>query len=344
MRMRPGFTIMELLVVMGAMLLLITMTAASVSTAQARARNVKRKVEARAIVNSIIQYQADHAEALPPGVDGTSRMIGTSATGCSISCHLGISTTTEVVLLPSADSYMYQYLPTQNFGTQTSMQLYPWNAGAVTRRGLIRFNLSSIPSDVTVLSATLSLKESATYGVTRQIGVYRATRDWTETGVTWNRYNTLTSWTTPGGDFVTPPSAVTSVAWTGGVLDWDTWDVTNDVQQMLNGTYDNYGWIVKHTTDDNSEQYWYFNTKESGANSPTLRIRYGAITIGDNVAEACSDLSLSLVPGYLYHLPIDPKFGTAEKTYYVIRKANNGEIFVRACGAELGETIIAQGK
>ncbi|MEK7084231.1 MAG: hypothetical protein AAB932_03290 [Patescibacteria group bacterium] len=41
--------------------------------------------------------------------------------------------------------------------------------------------------------------------------------------------------------------------------------------------------------------------------------------------------------------PVVPSIGTAEKTYYTIRKAANGEIIIKSCGAELGEAIVMRG-
>lgn len=337
-----GFTLIEVLVVIGIIGMLSTIVSASVSIARAQGRNIKRKVEARAILDAVLQYQPDHSEALPPGIDGTSRQIGTAESGCSISCGLGDIAVTDITLNPSADSSIYQYSQTQNFGTQTDLQIYPWNIG-YTKRAFIRFDLSSIPPDSTIISATLSLKETATYGAARTIELHRATRDWTETSVSWRNYNALNAWTAPGGDFSAVASATTSVVWWPVAQpDWDAWNVRDDVQQFVNGSSNNYGWIVKDANEDTSQQYWYFASRESG-NKPTLAIRYTATSVGAGVAEQCLNLASSLVPDYINKQPIDPRYGSAAQTYYVIRKSVDGQVFVRACGAEQGQTIVTQG-
>lgn len=337
-----GFTLIELLVSIGIIGLLSTVVAASVGIARAQARNVKRKVEARAMLDAILQYQPDHNESLPPGIDGTSRQIGTAASGCSIACGLADPDVIEVTLTPIADSYIYQYAPAQNYGTQPDLQIYPWNIG-YNKRALVRFDLSSIPMDSTIVSATLSLKETATYGVARTIALHRATRDWTEASVSWNRYNALNPWTTPGGDFSGSASAAASVTWWPSAQpDWDTWDVTPDVLAFVNGTTNNYGWVVKDANEDSSQQYWYFSSRE-GTSAPTLTIRYSATAVGSGVADACLDLKPVLTPDYITRIPKDPRYGSDAQTYYVVRKSVDGQVYVRACGAELGETIVAQG-
>lgn len=337
-----GFTLMELLVALGIVGLLTTTAAVSLGVTRAKARNVKRRVEAKVIVNAVLAYQADHAEALPPGMDGTSRMIGTSTTSCNISCSLGDPVVEELELYPSADTYLYQYAPAQNFGTETQLQEYPWNIG-YSKRGLVRFNLSSISPDSTIISAVLSMKEAATYGQARTIALHRLTRDWIETSASWNRYNAFNAWTAGGGDFASTPSATALVVWyPSAILDWNTWDVTQDVQQFVTGASDNYGWLIKDNSEDTSQQYWYFSSRES-ADKPKLTVRYSSNTVGDGVAESCLNLAPIMVPDYLNKQPVDPRYGSAARTYYVVRQSINNEIFVRACGAELGETIIQQG-
>lgn len=53
---------------------------------------------------------------------------------------------------------------------------------------------------------------------------------------------------------------------------------------------------------------------------------------------ACVDLS-TLAPIYMASIPIDPKEGDSEKTYYAIKKSEFDRITIYACAAELDEDI-----
>ena len=62
----------------------------------------------------------------------------------------------------------------------------------------------------------------------------------------------------------------------------------------------------------------------------------------ENTADACLDLSSTLVSGgYVTALPVDPKLGTADKTYYAVKAEANGKIKVKSCRSELSQDITA---
>lgn len=55
-------------------------------------------------------------------------------------------------------------------------------------------------------------------------------------------------------------------------------------------------------------------------------------------ADSCIDISSEL-SSYLF-MPVDPKYGSAERTYYAIKRENNDrKITVVSCGAELNQQI-----
>lgn len=57
--------------------------------------------------------------------------------------------------------------------------------------------------------------------------------------------------------------------------------------------------------------------------------------------DACLDLSSQLASDYLNAIPFDSKLGSANNTYYAIKKTAGGRIMVQACAAENGKSIIA---
>lgn len=144
------------------------------------------------------------------------------------------------------------------------MEVRPDNGA--DRRGLLRFDLSDIPSNATITSAKLYLYEldnkpdQVTY-------VYRVTTAWTETGVTW-----ATPWIQPGGDFYSetayalyiPNQKNCSVAL----------DVSGLVQNWVSGRHPNYGLMLYSTGPNHIISY---TTKEDAKNperAPRLEITY----------------------------------------------------------------------
>ena len=170
----------------------------------------------------------------------------------------------------SADSYIQQVNPTTNYGSAATMATYPWS-GVGTQRSLVKFDLSSIPNGSTISSATLVLMETGTAGFTRTIGAHRVTKNWTNGGVTWNKFDGTTDWTAAGGDFNAATSTC-SVDYAGAIFTTDSWDVTTDVNNIVNSAGNNYGWLLKDGTEDGSQQWWSFGTIDNvtAGNRPKL--------------------------------------------------------------------------
>jgi len=77
----------------------------------------------------------------------------------------------------------------------------------------------------------------------------------------------------------------------------------------------------------------------------TLRV-IGTANVGCNLncwtgvgTSSCLNLAPILTPKYLLDIPMDPILGTAERTYFAVRKKANDRIVVYSCGAELGENL-----
>ncbi|MBI5412145.1 DNRLRE domain-containing protein, partial [Candidatus Peregrinibacteria bacterium] len=185
--------------------------------------------------------------------------------------------TSQTILYPTSDSWIEQG-SASNHGNASLLQLYPRRSHH--QRSLVKFDLSSLPTGVTITSATLQLMESSTFGLPKTISVHRLTHDWTEgngssgSGATWTQYDGSHSWGSSGGDF-SPSSSDESLVWWNP---WDfpkidEWDVTNDVEKIVRGTYNNYGWLLKNKYEDNSQWYWFFQSRE-GTSHPQLVINY----------------------------------------------------------------------
>jgi hypothetical protein len=55
--------------------------------------------------------------------------------------------------------------------------------------------------------------------------------------------------------------------------------------------------------------------------------------------DACLNLGSSLVDQYFAQMPVDPKDGSQDKTYYAIAESEAGSVKVVACHAENNEHI-----
>jgi len=161
-------------------------------------------------------------------------------------------------------------------------------------------DLSSIPSGVTIDSATLYLYMWFVEG-NRTLGIHRVTASWTETGVTWNNQ--------PGYD-----STPTSSTSTGTTFDvWRTWDVTSDVQAFIDGT-SNYGWLIKDNVESEADMKYSFYRNSEYIDDPTLR-PYLEVTYTES-EPAPLDFGDAPDPGYpsllasdgARHTPTDTEF------------------------------------
>jgi hypothetical protein len=165
-------------------------------------------------------------------------------------------------LLPSDDTYIDAGAPLNNYGTNNTFDVRPDNGA--DRRGLLKFDLTSIPANSTVTSATLYLYEQGNKtGQTTYI--YRVTSGWSEAAATWN------SWSAPGGDFDSGISYFAFIPDQNNCM--LTLDISSLVQAWVNGAYNNYGLLLYSLGPNHIISY---ASKEDGTASrqPKLDIVY----------------------------------------------------------------------
>src|SRR5947209_13729051 len=144
-------------------------------------------------------------------------------------------------------------------------------------RALLKFDLSSIPSNAQILNAEMGLRlyaRSTTTGI--PLGVYPATHTWT-TGATWNTADGTAAWTTAGGDY-SGASAYTNTS-VGSCLsnlcDWNYWYPTTLVQNWVNGSTPNDGLILKEPTENTTNVLQMYSSKNlSSTWWPSLTVTY----------------------------------------------------------------------
>lgn len=160
-----------------------------------------------------------------------------------------------------------------------------------TRRGLVRFDLSSLP-DGEVVSATLNTLVINQRGFGLNFDAHRLLSDWNEgpavgggsnggqggqassADATWTQTGLGTPWAA-GGSFVATSTASASSQFAGTSIGFD---VTDDVRAMRNKSLPDFGWILISQTEPTSGNVIGISTDDEG---------FPAITLTVEIEEQC---------------------------------------------------------
>lgn len=194
----------------------------------------------------------------------------------------------QSILQCTLDACITESFPTTNYETGNL-----FIAGVIgstdVRRAVIKFDLSGIPSDAVITSATLSMyfdqAESGGGSGVVQVSAYQCLKDWVESEVTWNIYSTGNSWAAAGGQ-----SGADYDATAHG--DFPAHDDPNDdgagyedctlnatglayLQDIVAGTANNYGWFLIADNEGSSGLFVGYHGSENGSgNYPKLTVNY----------------------------------------------------------------------
>ena len=120
--------------------------------------------------------------------------------------------------------------------------------GSKTHRSILKFDVSSIPAQTTVMGAWVALNTTgSTTGATINTSLHNLTRAFTSSA-TWNTYNGSSAWTTAGGDYTATAEYSALVA---GNTGYKYWYLTQLAQNWVDGTTTNHGVIIRPTTTTN---------------------------------------------------------------------------------------------
>lgn len=189
----------------------------------------------------------------------------------------------ETALLSSvADSEIHRVTnPDTNYGTGPSVVSGQLNNGE-TRRALFRFDLSGIPPQATVTSATLRLQVTripSGGGSNSTFDLRRILKDWTEAAVTWNsRLSPTTPWENGGlrgsSDASTAASSSVLVSGAGPYTFSSSQNLVADVQLWVTNSSANFGWLLSSQNEVSPQTARHFAAKEDSINGPLLTINY----------------------------------------------------------------------
>lgn len=161
------------------------------------------------------------------------------------------------------------------------------------RRGLVAFDLSSVPAGVTVDSVQIHLQMNKSLGTTHHVHLHRVTRDWGEGSsdsggqegggttpeagdATWlHAIQPGTPWTRQGGDFQSLESAAIPISTTGTAIWYSTSFLVDDVNHWLTTPAENFGWLVMgDELVDSSAMRFSSRENPTASHHPILRIYY----------------------------------------------------------------------
>jgi disaggregatase-related protein len=181
------------------------------------------------------------------------------------------------------DTSIQSALATTNFGTNVDLAAGESNAGANIRRTLIRFDdIANLPKDAIIDGAFLWLRINQDLSSTgRTFELYRVVRNWVVNQATWNEYATGQAWGTAGcGNNTTDydgsvvlGSAILSAAETPGKLAIFSFTPA-EFQKFVDGTYTNYGWLIKAQTETNDGYNFDSADVATLAWAPLLEVRW----------------------------------------------------------------------
>ena len=181
-------------------------------------------------------------------------------------------------------------------------------------RTLLQFDLTALPSGAVVHTATLELYLQS-FGSSDVVEAHVLLRDWTENGVTWNAYDGVSAWDTPGGDY-DPASAGSFLADGTGPK---AMDITDVVANWASGAQPNYGLMLLSPPSAGGSANKYHSSDKSNEPHPKLTLTYicecgrecPGIAIGDTIilstdnAGILGGLNYDYVDLIEYNPPID---------------------------------------
>jgi hypothetical protein len=197
-----------------------------------------------------------------------------------------------VSLLPQKDNTLYLDLNGQLSNGQGIYLFAGRTSNDALRRGLIAFDLTSVPTNATITQATLSmfLNRPRPNDTPVDVSLSRALREWGEGAsnagdpggigaqaepgdATWlHTFYDTSFWITPGGDFSATLSATTPVM-DNAIYTWSGSGLLADVQAWVSNPATNFGWVILGDEVDSGTAQ-RFNTRENTSDPPQLMVTY----------------------------------------------------------------------
>ena len=183
-----------------------------------------------------------------------------------------------------ADATVLEGYPGLDSGSTEDMWVgYDHCYRAKITRSLVKFDLSGIPAGTSISQATLYLHliGSCDSGERRhEVTVYRAKANWSESSVNWNNK--------PGYAEAYGSASIPSRTW-----GWYSFDVSNLVRGWVNGSFPNYGLILRgpeSSGNDSAMLQFYTRDKSGRTYDPYLSITYAGMATSEERAPAHGEI------------------------------------------------------
>ncbi len=193
-----------------------------------------------------------------------SKALVVAAVSAGMCAGAGVAAGDVVAFVPSHDNTLYQSATgglSNGAGPNFFVGL---TNGSQIRRGLVEFDLNSIPAGSVITSATLQLTcTQASSPIASAVSAHLLAASWgegtsnaglpggsgapaTPGDATWlHRFFNTDFWATQGGDFAPTASATQSVT-SSGVYTWaSTASLVADVQSWVDNPATNFGWLMQ---------------------------------------------------------------------------------------------------
>jgi hypothetical protein len=160
-------------------------------------------------------------------------------------------------------------------GTDTVLKI----SQSLLSRVLVRFDQTNIADTVQgkhLISAELKFYITQNWGGWtsggREVRVFRLLTNWTEAGSSWNCATSQCSPNWDGGTYAS--TKTTQDTYYNDSTGWQSFWVTDNVQGFVDGTYSNYGWLIKkQTSSDTGDADYASSEATNSARWPKLILR-----------------------------------------------------------------------
>ena len=187
----------------------------------------------------------------------------------------------SVTLTPVADTYISEHFVGPN-GSSADLVMGKQGlaVGGALNRGLVKFDLTFIPTNAFIDSVSLrvTVNRIASGGVGSLFHLHVVKVPWTESAATWFVRSAGQNWVTPGGargmDYAEDSSGNAFVGGTGATTFETTTGLVADVTAWLNSPASNYGWLIKTEDESVEKTAGRFGARENPNTSPQLTVQY----------------------------------------------------------------------
>lgn len=180
------------------------------------------------------------------------------------------------------DTYLNNTAPSSNFSTSIHLQAGERDDLASDfNRPLIKFDLSGIPRTARIIRADLTLVvDTERSSFARDHKVYRLLRNWVLGQATWTDYSTGNAWAaggagSAGSDYDSTVWATVNLSATEAAGAAKVFSLSvAEFQKLINGTYPNYGWLIRVDTETNDGILYGSSNHGTAARRPQLVVEY----------------------------------------------------------------------